>query len=79
MGDFCEKCGYAYPCRCLPETKKRELPVDNIVSVHIPGLDRMSEKTKNAIFNMIQTVVSTYVDKDGNELPKINDDIDDIF
>jgi len=31
---FCKTCGYAKPCKCLPETDKPSLPVDKMVRVN---------------------------------------------
>jgi len=41
--DFCKKCNYTYPCKCLPETvDSPTLPVDNIV---MPDYDRPCQAT----------------------------------
>jgi len=53
--EFCKICGYTFPCKCLPKTRSRELPVDKNVS--------LAEEVK--------IIIALTMDKYGNDADEI--------
>jgi len=49
--DFCDKCGYAKPCKCLPEDSP-SLPVDKIVSPAPNSPEMLAYLLINALRNL---------------------------